>query len=1062
MKRWALMVALVGAIANCQPSETSKLMERRPIVDAESVLRWAESETEVALFGVNYTAMFAFGFRALGYTGVDREKTIDQDLAHLARLGVDGVRLCLWGDWELTDREGNLLDNEHLRLTDYSIAQAQSRGMHILLTPIVTYSAQWPEPEEDGASQGFSNVYSRADLATDPNARKPQTNYLRQLMEHVNPYTGRAYKDDPAICLVELINEPVNPSTMAETLEYIEDLAKAVRETGCRKPLFYNASQGMWDGLVESLTDSSVEGVTFGWYPTGLMAGHSLRGNYLPAVDDYPEMRDARLAEKAKLVYEFDAADVPGSHMYPAMARTFRAGGAQWATMFDYDPLPLAASNTDYQTHYLNLVYTPNKAISLLIAGAAFRRLPRGESYGSYPENTCFGPFRVSYEEDLSEMVTETELLYSNDTRAEPPHPELLERVVGCGSSPVVEYEGTGSYFLEKLEEGVWRLEVYPDAIWMRDPYGRPCLDREVSRVLWREWPMAIRLPDVGERFTVGPVNEGNSHRAEAEKGMFPIRPGVYLLVREGASASKWSAESPFGQLKLGEFVAPAEEGRPTVVLHEPPRELLAGEPFPVTATVVSSQPSERITLHLRGPGEEAFRRLEMERERGYHWAVEVPGEWVAAGELEYCISVEQGGAVRTYPADVGGEPGEKGFAWPAPQVLYAPQQAETPPPVYCHGPEAEVATAEVVPAGPPATYALQLTASALGDNGSATVTVPTARGAGISRAWRGGTAVIVRARSKNPSAAARIELVERGGVVYASDFPLTPAWQDWRLSLRDFMPSKGSQFKRQVDLSRLESVNLVLHPTEGTESAPRGDYDLQVQSVALRPLTSLWRTRAASATEPIVLFDAERDHGNLERRAGYRERLVPGYTDGKQALHIGVDGFGQWLWEVSCRHWFGDSARLQSEHCHLFDTLRITVRAAWNMPDAVQVALADRHGSAWGATIQLITGEWQEVRLPLGALSPVTPPEVPHPWPLPIRPGDTDRTPLSVGELVAVQVSFGPGVFPEQGEQAAAIEIEEIALEISPGRGADATHDGSASDDATGVDGSSGPCRGR
>ena len=234
------------------------------------------------------------------------------------------------------------------------------------------------------------------------------------------------------------------------------------------------------------------------------------------------------------------------------------------------------------------------------------------------------------------------------------------------------------------------------------------------------------------------------------------------------------------------------------------------------------------------------------------------------------------------------------------------------------------------------------------------------------------------------------------------------------------------------------------------------------MQSIALRPLTSLWHTHAALDVEPIVLFDAERDRGNLERRAGYRERLVPGHTESKHALHIGVDGFGQWLWEVSCRHWFGDSARLQSEHSCLFDTLRITVRAAWKMPDAVQVALADRHGSAWGATIDLITGEWQEVRLPLALLSPVTPPEVPHPWPLPIRAGETERRPLSARELVAVQVSFGPGLFPDQGEQAAAIEIEEIALEISHGSAADAADDGSASDDATGVDGSSGPCRGR
>ena len=91
--------------------------------------------------------------------------------------------------------------------------------------------------------------------------------------------------------------------------------------------------------------------------------------------------------------------------MYPAMARTMRAVGTQMALMFSYDMLATASRNLGWQTHYLNLVYTPRKAMSAVIAAEAMRRLPRMRSYGRYPENTRFGDFRVSADENLGELV---------------------------------------------------------------------------------------------------------------------------------------------------------------------------------------------------------------------------------------------------------------------------------------------------------------------------------------------------------------------------------------------------------------------------------------------------------------------------------------------------------------------------------------------------------------------------------------------------------------------------------------------------------------------------------
>src|ERR1700749_2137978 len=102
------------------------------------------------------------------------------------------------------------------------------------------------------------------------------------------------------------------------------------------------------------------------------------------------------LKSSAAIVYEFDQADLLTGYLYPAMARTYRSVGAQFAAMFAYDMLRTAPFNLGWQTHYLNLVHTPRKAVSAVIAAEAMRRLPRFQAYGRYPENLKFGDFRVS------------------------------------------------------------------------------------------------------------------------------------------------------------------------------------------------------------------------------------------------------------------------------------------------------------------------------------------------------------------------------------------------------------------------------------------------------------------------------------------------------------------------------------------------------------------------------------------------------------------------------------------------------------------------------------------
>jgi hypothetical protein len=114
-------------------------------LDDQGVIRWNKDNSEVALFGANYSLASACDYRAAGYVNSDRKKLVEKDMEHFARMGWDGMRLCFWGDWENCDRAGNLIPNDHLDVLDYAIAQTKQRGIYILFTPITTYGAYWPD-----------------------------------------------------------------------------------------------------------------------------------------------------------------------------------------------------------------------------------------------------------------------------------------------------------------------------------------------------------------------------------------------------------------------------------------------------------------------------------------------------------------------------------------------------------------------------------------------------------------------------------------------------------------------------------------------------------------------------------------------------------------------------------------------------------------------------------------------------------------------------------------------------------------------------------------------------
>jgi hypothetical protein len=139
-------------------------------------MRWGHNAEEVKGFGVNYSAPFAHGYRAAQRLGVDLKKAIDNDVYHFSRLGFDLYRIHVW-DTEISDAEGNLLENEHLELFDYLLKQLKDRDINFVITPIAYWGNGWPEPDED--TPGFSNKYGKEGSLTNLKLSKHRRIILR-------------------------------------------------------------------------------------------------------------------------------------------------------------------------------------------------------------------------------------------------------------------------------------------------------------------------------------------------------------------------------------------------------------------------------------------------------------------------------------------------------------------------------------------------------------------------------------------------------------------------------------------------------------------------------------------------------------------------------------------------------------------------------------------------------------------------------------------------------------------------------------------------------------------
>jgi len=997
-----MRVYLCAALAALAGAAWAADAERFVRVDAEGVLRWTDDASEVALLGVNYYTPFTIDYAEIGRLGLDHRQTIRDDVAHFRRLGLGCIRVHCF-DREFSDAEGNFIDNRHVELLDFLIDECRRNGIYTVLTPI----AWWGGGRGTAPTAGFSDRYDIRQMTTDRQAWAVQARFLKQFAEHVNRYTGKRYADDPAVLAFECINEPLYPKNTPDNLvtEYIDTLADALREGGTTKPIYYNS----WGGRNAAAGVAHIDGVTGSNYPTGLASGRALKGPHLLRARGSSFQPDAAIARKSRMVYEFDAADVPGSHMYPSMAKFFRSEGVQVASQFQYDPLPLAPENRNWMTHHLNLVYTPGKALSLAIAAEVFKRVPRGTPFGILPEAAVFPPFRSSAEADLSEMVTDEAYLTSNTTDTPPPKPHALTRVWGCGSSPVVAFGGSGAYFLDRAAQGVWRLQLYPDVFTVADPYSGT--DETKVREIACKHTMTLHLPDLGDSFAVRPfVGQTAGRRlTKAKKGAFAVPPGDYLLTRMGDLPKETALR--LADAVAPRYVAPQSDADDVPLLRaEVPLQWRAGQPLTLKAEAVFAT---NVTVRLTAD-DGTVCSMPMNPTNGNGYAAEVPGKaltpgvWQVtfratgtAGEADYPTAKTLD--IRRFPASATAVP-----------LLRVPEKKDLSAAIdpVQHG----VRTAEVavVEGRTPGSRALRLSIEGIGEDSVAGYTLPLpASGATLDRMQAG-----LRVVAHGGADGAKIELGFRmkSGQGLGCNLHFGAGWSETVVPASELLPLWGLP---SADAFRWQDAERISVLT-GAWLLKRDRTDRQVVDLAavewvrLEPALSLTVVDAAT---PWSLFDADSWlRAPVWFDAFHRWRV----TDDRRhaAVHFGVESFGGEHDSVSLR--VPCHAPPPATEDGARAVLHVRARAACPHTTSFELVLIESGGIPWGMTVPL-TSEWQTIRIPVSSLKLFTQ------WGKEYAAQAGPH--LRLSRLETVNVCFGKWLFKEAASEPHAIEIAEIGV---------------------------------
>ncbi|MEM2885942.1 MAG: hypothetical protein QXF24_07630 [Thermoproteota archaeon] len=153
------------------------------------------------------------GVNVVGGAAFPRKEDAEKVAARLAKFGINAVRFhhmdAPWEEFNIFDKTyGNTrrLNQEALDRLDYFVYQLKINGIYsdlnLLVSRLFTDADGLPAEvnQVDWKDQQVLGFFVEE-------VKGLEKEYARQLLTHLNPYTGLTYAEDPAVAFVEIVNE---------------------------------------------------------------------------------------------------------------------------------------------------------------------------------------------------------------------------------------------------------------------------------------------------------------------------------------------------------------------------------------------------------------------------------------------------------------------------------------------------------------------------------------------------------------------------------------------------------------------------------------------------------------------------------------------------------------------------------------------------------------------------------------------------------------------------------------------------------------------------------------
>lgn len=543
---------------------------------------YAPDGTEVRLWGVNFQTPLSWEYGRLKNVGIAKtaaglNEVALNNIEDLKMMGVNHLR-CHLTPADLTDGSGNLIENSvYLDALDYMIAAAEERGIYVTFA-FLNHMGQY-------GTGGDWIGKDRSTWIQDPEIVECSKRYIRQLVNHVNRYNGKAYKDTECIAYWELINEPsmfsyssiTSSSCVSEyrnwlsangksdssdsyaeyrtytVREYIDGMISLLRNEGDQHLVCWGLNwhryrrdnQDIFAGVSESKADL----VAFCNYPGQDLVNQSywdytynLSGTDFSSwfsdnrsnEDGYGWALTDAFSKKGKVVYEFETFFNQSAYLYPVQASYFRSFGIQSASMWTYTFNEIAPYFGG--SHFLNIRYTPAKAAAFLVAQQIFRNEPHLSDFSSTPNEQNGGNYAISKSRNGAVWSSSDTFCHScaiSDSWNPVPPSEDVKHIAGYGSSPFVEYSGSGVYFIDEAG-GDLIINLLPDVKVVGDIYSgasygkeKTVLDVSTKNTLsiklasWKNTPVTLyKVDSSGGKKSMGRMNNLSNMK---------LTPGKYI-----------------------------------------------------------------------------------------------------------------------------------------------------------------------------------------------------------------------------------------------------------------------------------------------------------------------------------------------------------------------------------------------------------------------------------------------------------------------------------------------------------------------------------------------------